>query len=663
MHRTTVLAVSVLALVMGVAAASPSPARELVGKTQAVFRWQPAQGPVAGYVLYVSRNGGPFVRVRGETIPPATRRATLRGRFDETARVRVAAVDASGREGPPSPASEPVTFVDPESPGGSGRSGSAAGSGGSLVLTGGDLQGAHGWSHDVTVSSKPTRVGLSGEIAEPVVLAGPPTRNGGQPGVLQLRNVTRYGFTAAFREWSYLDGGHAEEHAPFLVVPAGHGVLADGTTWEAGRFVLRGPRAFRWTRFQSRFPGRPAVFLTVQTSNGDAPVAVRARAVDEGGFEAALFPEEGHSGEVPPETVGYVAIHSERGSGRLAEGSGDVPFLLRRVPAVAGSAAFLGSVLRIEEEQSFDEETEHTQEALDVLALGPHLFAQDVSTRGFNAMSLRRLPPPEDAGFEWGTIPAVDDRWHTVPFGRAFEDPVLVVGSPGASEDDPPVVRVRDLGPRGFEVTLDEWIYLDGAHGGEPLRYMVAERGVHAVGGGAGLLLEASSVETGALLRDGGTGVPITAPFDAPPAIFAGIASRRGGQPVVPRVYALSPSGFRVALQEEEALADGHVPERVDWIALRTGSTAAAPGRRVRVGLAEVDGYWNRVHASDPSEPGALDPLTALATADGVHGDNPIQVRVVQPHRGRVWVRLQEERSLDPEVDHLTEEVAVFLGE
>lgn len=646
--------------VAGTAPSRTPSARDLVGRKRAVFEWEPSSGSVAGYAVHVSRNGGPFRR-EGSLVATDVRRAVIRGDFGETVRVRVAAVAPSGSAGPLSEPSEAVVFLEPAVAGGA-TSPEPPGEGTEALVWGGGGSGTpRGWSHRVSLSSRPTQVGLSGHIEEPVVIAGPPTLRGSDEGVIQLREVTRYGFRAAFREWAHLDGGHTEESAPFLVLPAGHGTLPGGVQWEAGRLSLRGRRGWRRQRFESAFDGRPGVFLTLQSSNGAAPVAVRARAVDATGFEAALFPEEAHRGAVPRETVGYVALHVPAGSGRLSGRAGELPFLLRRLAVSSQPTPLLGSALHLEEDRSSDDERTHGPELLDLFALGPHVFAQDVSSRSPDPVSVRRLAPPEGAGFEWGTVPAVDDRWQTVPFGSAFEDPILVVGSPGWSDAEPVLARVRNVGSHGFEVRLEEWEYQDGVHGAETLRYLVAERGIHALG--ERLMIEASSVETDALLREGGTPVSFGWDFTGAPAVFTGITTRNGAQPVVSRVLGRGADGFRVALQEEEALAaSGHRRERVDWIAIQTGWAQATPDRRVRIDSTSAHSGWMRRFPLVPGAPGPSSPLTALAGVVSAAGHNPVSPRVVRTG-SVVRVHLQEEQSLDPELYHQAEDLVLFVAD
>jgi hypothetical protein len=82
---------------------------DVVG-TQASFGWEPASGPVLRYVVYVSRNGGPYLADRISH----TTQATIPGEIGDRARVVVAAIgDVRGtlRLGPTSSPSEPIRFV------------------------------------------------------------------------------------------------------------------------------------------------------------------------------------------------------------------------------------------------------------------------------------------------------------------------------------------------------------------------------------------------------------------------------------------------------------------------------------------------------------------------------------------------------------------------
>jgi hypothetical protein len=71
--------------------------------------WAPADGPVAGYSVFVQRGTGPY-EVEAEVTDPQVQ---LSGEPGTTARVVVVAFDADGQTGPSSPPSSTITFPDP----------------------------------------------------------------------------------------------------------------------------------------------------------------------------------------------------------------------------------------------------------------------------------------------------------------------------------------------------------------------------------------------------------------------------------------------------------------------------------------------------------------------------------------------------------------------
>lgn len=85
---------------------------EIEGETEATLSWADATGPVAGYFVYVSRNGGPQQLYSLVGAPSET----IAGEPGDTLVVTVAAFDASGEAGPLSPPSETFRFVATEPP-------------------------------------------------------------------------------------------------------------------------------------------------------------------------------------------------------------------------------------------------------------------------------------------------------------------------------------------------------------------------------------------------------------------------------------------------------------------------------------------------------------------------------------------------------------------
>ncbi len=101
------------AIVLALVAGGEARAVQVLG-TQATLSWSPASGPVAGYAVFESRNGGAFPSAPSRTV--ATTSDVVRGAAGDTVVIRVAAMDAQGNRGPLSPVSETVSFAAPPPP-------------------------------------------------------------------------------------------------------------------------------------------------------------------------------------------------------------------------------------------------------------------------------------------------------------------------------------------------------------------------------------------------------------------------------------------------------------------------------------------------------------------------------------------------------------------
>lgn len=142
MHVGRALGLSAIALLLPVCASAATPV-EIAGSTQATLRWEPASGPVAGYYVIVSRDGGtPQVAGVSDDVEEV-----VDGAYGEVLTVQVAAFDAEGVAGPTSPESEPFTFVAP-------TSGDAGSGGGGEDPSTGDPDSAGGGAGEPVFDAK-----------------------------------------------------------------------------------------------------------------------------------------------------------------------------------------------------------------------------------------------------------------------------------------------------------------------------------------------------------------------------------------------------------------------------------------------------------------------------------------------------------------------------
>jgi hypothetical protein len=261
---------------------------------------------------------------------------------------------------------------------------------------------------EVTVDLKWKDLCPGGFEEDSIVLLGPPTFEGPDSGVMRVRAGDREEcpYQIRFQEWDYHyrdknDTSHRNEKVSYLGLSPGIYEMDDGAVWEVGSFPLSLSGAGVWKRvpFQVNFASAPFVFVTMQSFNGKQAATVRVRRVGSEGFQAAIFEEEylmAADRNHWQEDIGYVAIYhpnadtsnSVRGQARL--NGIDYSYLLQRISADNRWKEVENAQLKLQEEQSRDTEVNHTLELLDVLQIGDQVFAQDVSSLGWDTVSVRR---------------------------------------------------------------------------------------------------------------------------------------------------------------------------------------------------------------------------------------------------------------------------------
>jgi len=238
-------------------------------------------------------------------------------------------------------------------------------------------------------SSQWHTVSLKHNYQKPVVVVQPPTRAGGDPLTIRIRNVTSSSFQFQLDEWDYLDGAHVKETVHYLVMEAGRFRLPDGTLVEAGWTK----RNHTWKRvsLNAAFPKTPTVLAQSMTRVGGDSVVTRLRNVSATGFGLRLQEQEASTGWHPTETVGYIAFqrHEDAGDDKFRVNRSanavthawhtlndasrvDNPYFLAQIqtfdggdPAGLRYRVSSGKVqVMVEEEQSADSETAHTSEVV-----------------------------------------------------------------------------------------------------------------------------------------------------------------------------------------------------------------------------------------------------------------------------------------------------------
>ncbi|MBW3604437.1 MAG: DUF1929 domain-containing protein [Actinobacteria bacterium] len=147
----------------------------------------------------------------------------------------------------------------------------------------------------------------------PVVTVGAVSRNGGDPAMVRVRNVTKTGFQLKLTEWDYDDGEHMRESLTYLAAEPGRHRLGD-VTIEAGAVTANDD--LRSVAYAKTFASAPIVLSQVASDFDPTTVVTRLANAGTTGFKVRLQEQEAavkagqRHGE---ETVHYIALSTGLG--------------------------------------------------------------------------------------------------------------------------------------------------------------------------------------------------------------------------------------------------------------------------------------------------------------------------------------------------------------
>ncbi|WP_458208804.1 hypothetical protein [Haladaptatus sp. NG-SE-30] len=233
-------------------------------------------------------------------------------------------------------------------------------------------------------------------VARPtdVAIAKPLSYNGGQPCHTRLRNGDG-DFEYKLEEWAYLDGSHITETFHTLAMQPGERELqlGDGSSYQVKAGTVAAQTEFITVSLDDFFGTEtPIVLAQSQSFNGSDPIITRLQRVSSGSFDVRVQEEEAFDNGHKNETVGYVALQPftgqlngtpfevQRTSGITDQWSRitfqqeyDTPKFVASMQTFNGpdtaslryrNLSGTGVDVKVEEEQSADDETAHTAEVV-----------------------------------------------------------------------------------------------------------------------------------------------------------------------------------------------------------------------------------------------------------------------------------------------------------
>ncbi len=286
------------------------------------------------------------------------------------------------------------------------------------------------------------------------------------------------------------------------------------------------------------------------------------------------------------------------------------------------------------------------------LSVGSHTITASVtdsgSLSGSDSISLTIDPVSSGGAVQYASVTS-DEIIRTVALS-GFTNPRVVAGPLSFNGSHASTIRLNNVSSAGFDQQLVEWAYLDGSHTNETMGYLALDDGAQSLGT---LAADAGTVN----ITNAWTTVSFGQTFGAAPVVMTQVATYNDATPVTTRIRNVTATSFQVQLEEEEANDQTHIAERVDWVAIETGTTTF-DGNSLTVGITgnTVDEVWEAINFGT-----SLSGATFLAAMQTTNGGDTCTLRYRNLTASSVEVSVHEEQSANSETGHINEVVGWIL--
>jgi hypothetical protein len=494
----------------------------------------------------------------------------------------------------------------------------------------------------------------------PVILSSVTSVNESEAVVGRIDDVSYYGFEYGLREEEQSDQTHAQETVSYIAWESSSGILSQ-MAFEVGRTGRFVTDALYPIPFVSSFAGQPGCLADMQTLVGTDPCNVRCSNLTGSGVDVLIDEEQSLDDETShyPESVGYFAFSldpldvDQDGDGIPNDQEG-VYGTNPEYPDSDNDGLFDGEELAYwGEAWDQDIDSDGLVNLCDPDADGDgDLDGYEIENGYDPGDPLSCSPSQSELILAMGEV-LLGTQWERVEFGKRFSHPIVVAGPIGFAEGEPAMVRIRNVNATGCEMAVREWAYEDGVHVREEVGFFVMEQGKYT--------LEDGTRVCGAMISTNGGGLlhfEFNQQFNTIPLVFTSVITENDAAPAVGRLGGITTSGFSYLLQEEEAKDQIHASETVAYIAWEEFS-----GTVNKTTFSVVRHSAPVTHAFQPVAYGQefTVPPVFLADMQTFNGDNTANLRFRNKTASGVDIKIEEEQSLDDEVEHVGEEVGYMV--
>jgi lysophospholipase L1-like esterase len=494
----------------------------------------------------------------------------------------------------------------------------------------------------------------------PVILSAVTTVNESEAVIGRIDEVSYYGFEYGLREEEQSDQTHAPETISYIAWEPSSGILS-GMAFEVGRTGRVVNDILYPLPFVSSFAGQPGCVADMQTLIGTDPCNVRFLNITGAGIDVLIDEEESLDAETThyPESIGYLAFSADP---RDVDQDGDgIPNDQEKIygtdPAYPDSdndglldgdeLAYWG------EAWNQDIDGDGLVNLCDPDADGDGDLDGYEIENGYDPGDPLSCSPNQSALILAMGEVLVGTQWERVDFGKRFSHPIVVAGPIGFAEIDPAMVRIRNVNATGCEMAVREWAFQDGVHAREEVGFFVMEQGKYTLKDGTRICAGMVSTNGGGLLH-----FAFNQQFNTLPLVFTSVITENDAIPVVGRLGEITTSGFNYLLQEEEEGDQIHASETVAYIAWEafSGTVSDTTFSVVRHPSLVTHEFQSMTFDQDFTAPPVF-----LADMQTFYGDNTANLRFRNKTTTGVDIKIEEEQSLDAEVDHVGEEVGYMV--
>ena len=234
------------------------------------------------------------------------------------------------------------------------------------------------------------------------------------------------------------------------------------------------------------FTTKPIILHQVVTSDAAIPVVSQIQNISVSQFELKIKAEEAHTTKLARKSVAWIALEA---GAQTTDYQLDVNSLLvsEVAQAVNFQNAFAATPALFVSSQTTDEADPFTIRQSGLTTTGANLILQEEASddvelthtdEKIGYLAIEKLGSLREAkGIligEVGTV-AINSTWTTVNLNHRYHNPVIIANSLSNIDGEAATVSIRNVGLDEFEVSVNEWAYLDGTHNNETVSYIVVE--------------------------------------------------------------------------------------------------------------------------------------------------------------------------------------------